>query len=287
MNSKVVVIIAVVAVVALVAMGALAYSFLREPEAASGPIEAIPIVTSDQEPAVTAGAEVAEATDIPELEASAVAPEATVGTKAPTEAAQPTQLVAKPTETSPPSDESSTTQGVFEIIPAESEARFIIEEVLRGSPTTVVGSTGQVAGQLAVDPSDLSAAQVGVIQVNARTLTTDNQFRNRAIKNRILLTDQHEFVTFTPTEVVGLSGAGSVGEAYEFRIVGELTITDLTREVTFVVTVTPVSDTRLEGLATTAFLYTDFELAIPDAPAVDTVEDEVRLEFEFAAEALP
>ena len=113
-----------------------------------------------------------------------------------------------PTDVSPPSEELATTEGIFKIVPAGSETRFLIDEVLRGDPITVVGSTDQVAGQLAVDPGDLSSAQVGVIQVNARTLTTDNQFRNRAIKNRILRTDQHEFVTFTPTEVVGLNGQG-------------------------------------------------------------------------------
>ena len=64
-------------------------------------------------------------------------------------------------------------------------------------------------------------------------------------------------------------------------------VAGVTEVVTFAVTVTPVSETRLEGQATTAFLYTDFDLTISDAPAVDTVEDEVRLEFEFVAEAIP
>jgi hypothetical protein len=111
--------------------------------------------------------------------------------------------------------------------------------------------------------------------------------RNRAIKNRILRTDQHEFVTFSPTEIVGLEGVGTVGEAYSFQVIGDLTITGISLEVSLDVTVTPVSETRLEGVAATAFPYSDFELAIPDAPAVDTVEDEVRLEFELVAEAVP
>ena len=67
---------------------------------------------------------------------------------------------------------------------------------------------------------------------------------------------------------------------------GDLTVTDVTREVTFEVSVSPVSETPIEGLATTAFLYRDFELFIPDAQAVDTVEHELRLEFEFVAEAI-
>jgi len=117
-------------------------------------------------------------------------------------------------------------------------------------------------------------------------LATDNDCRNRAIKNRILLTDNHEFVTFTPTDVVGLPATGAQGETYSFQIVGDLTVTDITRPVTFDVVVTATSETRIEGTASTAFLYTDFGLFIPDAPAVDTVDDEVRLELEFVAEAV-
>jgi polyisoprenoid-binding protein YceI len=150
----------------------------------------------------------------------------------------------------------------------------------------VVGATDQVAGQFAVNPNDLSTAQIGIIQINARTLATDNQYRNRAIKNRILLTDDYEFVIFTPTEVIGLPQKGTVGETYTFQVGGDLTITDVTRQVTFDLTVTATSETRIEGVAATAFLYTDFELFIPDAPAVDTVDDEVRLEFEFVAESI-
>jgi polyisoprenoid-binding protein YceI len=77
-----------------------------------------------------------------------------------------------------------------------------------------------------------------------------------------------------------------VGETYTFQLVGDLTVTGITRPVTFDVMVTATSEARIVGTATTDFLYTDFELFIPDAPAVDTVDDEVRLELEFVAEAV-
>ena len=285
-------ILIVLAVIVIIAVAVLAYSFFREPEAASGPIEAIPIAATSEEPPAT---EVAVAQVEPTQEASpTTAPEQVVETveanqEAPSaEATQPSDTaVETATEASQPEEKAAAAAGIFEIVSAESEARFVIEEVLRGAPTTVVGSTDQVAGQIVLDPANLSTAQVGTVQVNARTLATDNQYRNRAIKNRILRTDDHEFVTFVPKEIVGLPESGTAGETYTFQIVGDLTVTDVTREVTFDVTVTPVSATRIEGMATTAFLYTDFELAIPDAPAVDTVEDEVRLEFAFVAEAVP
>jgi polyisoprenoid-binding protein YceI len=175
---------------------------------------------------------------------------------------------------------------IFEIVSAESEARFLIDEVLQGSPVTVEGTTDQVAGQIEIDPTNLSTARLGVIQINARTLATDNDFRNRAIKNAILETDANEFITFTPTSITGLPSSGTVGTASTFQVVGDLTIKGVTKAVTFEVTVTPSSTSRIEGTATTTVNYRDFELAIPDSPSVDTVADTVQLELEFVAQAV-
>lgn len=84
---------------------------------------------------------------------------------------------------------SSPSVGTYEIVAGESEARFVIDEVLNGSPFTVVGTTDQVAGQIAVDPSSADTARVGTILINARTLATDSGQRDRAIQNRVLQTD--------------------------------------------------------------------------------------------------
>src|SRR5687767_9447490 len=66
----------------------------------------------------------------------------------------------------------------FQIDASRSAARFIVNEVLRGQPKTVVGATNQVAGELAVDPTRPASAQVGTIVVNARALETDDSQRN-------------------------------------------------------------------------------------------------------------
>jgi polyisoprenoid-binding protein YceI len=253
--------LALAVIVFVVVAGVVAYSFLKTPEAASGPIEAIPI-NVDTGQAVEAGSAdeesnqeaVIAAADTPAASAPAEAAEIQVAPGAATNAG--TEAVT----TGGPADEVDRASGeaaaplIFEIVPSESEARFLIDEVLRGQPITVVGATDQVAGQFAIDPADLSTVQMGVVQVNARTLATDNQFRNRAIKNRILLTDTYEFVTFTPTEVVGLPETGAAGGSFSFQVLGELTVTDVTRPVTFDITATAVSETRIEGTATTAFL---------------------------------
>lgn len=171
----------------------------------------------------------------------------------------------------------------FQISQADSEVRFIIFEELRGQPVDVVGASNQVAGELAVNPTDLSTTQVGVIQVNARTLITDEDRRNQAIRNRILNTDAYEFITFTPTEVRGLSGNAAPGDTMTFQLAGDLTIRDVTQPVVFDVTVNAESATRLKGSASATILRADFGLIIPSVPSVANVGETVKLELDFVA----
>ncbi|MCB8983967.1 MAG: YceI family protein [Ardenticatenaceae bacterium] len=174
---------------------------------------------------------------------------------------------------------------LFTISPDDSEVNFTLDEDLRGLRNTVVGTTNQVAGEVAIDLNDLSTAQVGVLQINARTLATDNNFRNRAIQNEILETGTYEFITFTPTAVNGLPASAAVGEEVSFTIDGDLTIRDVTQPVTFAVTATAVSDSQITGTATAVVSRTDYNLNIPQVPNVANVEDEVELTINFVANA--
>jgi polyisoprenoid-binding protein YceI len=255
-------VLAVGAVVVVLAIAIVGYMVFRTPEAASGPITAIPIAATTAPAAQATSA----ATSAPEAEAAASAP------------------AAESAATSAPEAETAASGQIFEIVAGQSEARFLIDEVLRGAPTTVVGATDQVAGQIAIDPSNPQGVQVGTIQINARTLATDNDFRNRAIKNAILQTDSYEFVTFAPTAISGLPETVTVGQPFTFQMTGDLTVTDATQSVTFDVTVTPTSESAITGTATTTVLYSDFGLNIPDSPQVDTVADQVRLELDFIAQ---
>lgn len=265
------------AIVVLVGAG-IAYAVLRPPATASGPIQAIPLSESTSV--------AAQATAVPA--ATGAPAEATSAATAPTTASAPAATTSEPTAatTSEPAATTASATGssiLAQIVPAESEVRFVIDEVLNNAPKTVIGTTDQVAGELEIDPSDLSKTKVGVIQVNARTLSTDSDFRNRAIKNQILSTDQYEFITFTPTKIEGLPTTAANGQSYSFKINGDLTIRDVTKPVTFDVTATPESDSRLKGLAQTTIRYADFNITIPQVPQVASVDENVRLEIEFVA----
>lgn len=256
--------ILVLAVIGLLAAAGAAYAFLRPTAEASQPIEAIPLTASTATTAARPTATAAPTT------ATTAAPEATA-TEASAEAAAP----------------PSTGAVLFQIDQTQSSARFIIDEVLRGQPKTVVGETDQVAAQIEIDRANPANSRIGVIQINARTLATDNDMRNRAIKNQILMTDQYEFITFTPSTLEGMPASVAVGTPFTFTVSGDLTIRDVTRPATFTVTVTPVSETQINGLATTTVLYPDFAISVPEVPSVTGLQEQVILELEFVALPVP
>ena len=200
---------------------------------------------------------------------------------------------AAETEAATPSEEMVETEAsvetndlLFHIIPEESEVRFVLNEVLRGQPTQVTGRTSEVAGDILVDRVNPANSVIGTIRINVRTLQTDQEMRNRAIRAEILESarDEYEFAQFEPTELIGMPESVEVGTPFSFTIVGNLTVRDITSEVTFEVTVNPISEMMIEGSASAQVLRSDFELEIPSAPGVANVTNEVMLEIDFVAE---
>ena len=204
--------------------------------------------------------------------------------------AQPTdvpteEVVEEPEPTQVPTEEVAAARTLYRIGTDGSEVTFSLDEDLRGSRITVVGATDQVAGDIVIDFGNPAASQIGTIRINARTLETDNNFRNRAIRGQILRSseDEFEFIEFVPTALNGLPESVTVGETYTFEIVGDLTITGVSREVTFTTTVTMDSETAISGVATATVLYADWGINIPDVPSVSNITDEVILAIDFVA----
>lgn len=232
---------------------------LQDPAAPSAPIEAVPLEVATQAPAEDPTVEVvAPAADSPEPTADAVEPDGETAAAAPR---------------------------IFAIDQGRSEVRFELDEDLRGERITVVGFSNQVAGEMALDLADLSQTQVGTVQINARSLLTDNNFRNRAIQNEILDTGGFEFITFAPTSVDGLPASVAVGDTVQFTINGDLTIRDVTMPATFAVEATLVSADQITGTASTVIMRGDYGLNIPSVPNVANVEEEIELYIDFTANA--
>lgn len=227
----------------------------------------------------------------PTTAATTPAQEATAApTTAPAEATSTygeSEATAVPTTAAVATDLPASVARIYEIDSTQSEARFYINEVLRGSDVTVVGVSKIIAGQLSVDMSNPATSQIGEILINARDFKTDNDFRNNAIKNKILLTDANEFISFLPKSLTGLPAQAEMGQSYSFQIVGDLTLIGTTKEVIFDATVTPISADQISGTVSTVINYADFGIQIPLSQSVTAVEDTVKLELGFIANVKP
>ena len=236
-------------------------------------------------PTTAAPATAAPTTEAPTIAAPATAAPATA---APATAAAST-AAPQPQATQAPAAAPATGEAtLYRIVPDESEARYEIDEILRGEPFRVVGRTDQVAGDIILDFANAAASQVGVIRINARTLATDEERRDRATRSRILQSSEaaYEFVDFTPTALESLPDTVSVGDTATFTIVGDLKIRDITAEARFEATVNVVAEDRLEGTAEATVLRSTYNLIIPNVPFVTDVSEEVLLGIKFVATAV-
>lgn len=244
-------------------------------------------------------AESTTTTDAPAATEAPAAADAPAATEAPAEeemaedeAADEEMAEATAVATEEAMEESAAAEGAmgtatFVIDPAQSEVRFTLTELLMGSPTTVVGTGNGIEGDVTVNFDDYSQTTISPIVIDASLLATDNNMRNGQIRRAILQTNNSDFqyITFTPTAVDGLPESATVGEPFDITVTGDLTIRTTTQPMTFDVTVTPVSETEIQGSASTTLMRADFDLNIPSVPSVADVSEEVQLAFDFVAVA--
>lgn len=200
----------------------------------------------------------------------------------------------RPTNTPEPTKVASVlgeaTRALFRINSAESLVTFVLQEDLRGQRIDVIGTTRDVGGDVIVDVSNPSASQVGALVINARTLETDNQFRNQAIRGQILRSadSRYEFIEFTPTKLEGLptDALTALGGTLAFKVTGDLKILETTREVTFDASVTLSNATTLRGEASAVITWSDYGIIIPSVPGVANVSPQVTLKIVFVADLI-
>ena len=74
-----------------------------------------------------------------------------------------------------------------------------------------------------------------------------------------------------------------MGQPFTFQITGDLTIRDITKSVTFDVTVTPVSADRDQRHGDRDRPAQRLRLNIPNVPQVANVSEDVQLQIDFVA----
>lgn len=201
---------------------------------------------------------------------------------------KPVKAPSQPVVSTSSTQETTPTEGNqsrYVIDSAASKASFTLQEDLRGTRITVLGTTNQVTGEVVADRNDLSMSKIGTIRINARTLKTDSQQRDGAIARMILKSenDANEFIEFKPKTVSGLPAKGELNQPFTFEVMGDLTISGVTKEATFKGTGQFVSDTELTGSAESKVHYADYNLSVPNLPFLANVEQDVTLKIEFSA----
>ncbi len=174
-------------------------------------------------------------------------------------------------------------------IAAGTRAEFNINEILRGEPFTVVGTTSDVSGSVQVDLANPRDSVIGTIRINARTLKTDSSNRDNAVARFILKSEEasNEFITFEAKGISGLPNDAAAkvarGESVSFKITGDLTITGITKSVVFdanfSLSQTGANAGKIMGTAETKIKRSDFKLVIPNIPFVAGVHDEFLIKI--------
>ncbi len=215
--------------------------------------------------------------------APAAQPAQPTPTQAPTAAAT-TAPATQPAPTQPPpSAPAASTSGPAIFTLGEGTiARYKVEEVLaRTGSWTATGETTEVAGQLAFDADGALIPAESRVIVQAGTLATDSDRRDRYVRERTLNASQYPEIVFSPTAIDGLPAPLTAAQgSIDFTITGDLTIRDQTRPVTWSATADFAAAT-ISGAASVEFTFADFAMDKPSVPIVLSVEDTIRLEIDF------
>ena len=189
--------------------------------------------------------------------------------------------------------EPMTGLSTFVIVPEESRASyFVSEEFFEGAlaklgieagNVEVVGRTQNIEGQLQLNFADLSTLPgTNRFAVNLASLSTDQSRRDNWIRENGPEFNRYPLAEFVATSLVDTPPSYTQGEEVQFKMLGDLTIREVTQPVTFDVIATFDGDTAT-GVATADLRMTDFDIEPPNFANTLTVADEFSVEVEFTA----
>lgn len=175
----------------------------------------------------------------------------------------------------------------FVIVPEDSQVIYRVVETLfrEGNRlNTAVGLTRAVRGETVINRSDPRQSTIGPITVDISQFRSDSARRDQAIRERWLESARFPTARFTARGIQGLPATYQDGQELRLQVSGDLTVRDVTRPATFEVSVT-LNGPRLAGFATTTIRMTDFGFEPPSLLGILRTENEVKIEFTFAARA--
>jgi polyisoprenoid-binding protein YceI len=127
------------------------------------------------------------------------------------------------TSTTTPATTSAPTLTTWKIDPAHSHAEFAIRHLMI---STVKGRFGAVNGTVVTDESDLTRSKVEV-SIDVNTIDTHEPQRDAHLKSPDFFhAEKHPTIDFRSTRISDVASDNS-----EFKLIGDLTIHGVTREI--------------------------------------------------------
>ncbi|MGB8645161.1 MAG: YceI family protein [Anaerolineae bacterium] len=210
-----------------------------------------------------------------------LAPTAPTGTPATSIGPAPTGTPAGSSPASSAGGSSATAKIV--LVPDKSTANYRVREQLAGVdlPSDAVGKTSAISGQIVGKTDGTIDASQSSFTVDLRTLKSDQSMRDGYIQGAVLQTRQYPNAVFVLKSTDGLTMPLPASGTVSFKLLGDLTVRDTTKPVTWDVTCQVTGDSgTCSGKTTFTFAY--FNLTKPSVGRVLSIEDNIALEFNFA-----
>jgi polyisoprenoid-binding protein YceI len=261
--------------------------------------EATPTTGTTGAPASIAPTAVSVASAAPSAAASAAPPSAAPAATRGTAAAAPASAAPATTTrsaTGTTGGASTATAGrasatvtsgtTYAIVAANSKATYKVDETFINQGNrfaTAEGSTSAITGNITIDKQNPARSTIGTITTDISKLASDSGQRDNQIRNRWLESAKYPTATFVPKRLEGLPTTPYAdGQELTFKIVGDLTIRTVTKEVTFDTKGKIVGDT-FTGTAVTTFNMTDFGFDPPNIAGIVRSENGVELTMTIEA----
>lgn len=206
---------------------------------------------------------------------------------APTLAPTAAPAATKPAPTvAPTTAPTAAASGDVRVVmkPGSSEARFRVREQLAGvnMPSDAIGATKNISGTIIGKSDGTIVKAQSKFRVDMRTLVSDQDRRDQFLRSNVIESDQYPFAEFVPTEAKGFPLPVKDGDI-AFQLIGDLTIRNVTKSVTWDVT-GKVTGNKGVGIAKTTFNFAYFNITQPRVPLVLSIEDNIRLEVDVTVE---
>ena len=180
---------------------------------------------------------------------------------------------------------------VFRIDPAESTARYVVDEELfadatrkyglKVGKTKVIGKTNDLMGLIQID---LTQREIGAnrFAVFLPTLQTDQALRDAWIRENALESDRFPLAVFVADRLLELPESYREGEEIRFRMEGELSLRGISQTTVWDVEAS-LSGSSIRGSMHTRLRMTSLGFDPPDFANTLTVQDEFTVQIDFVA----